>query len=322
METRASYALIGASLLAGLAALAAFVVWLGQVQFTREFASYNVVFDGAVNGLSQGGQVRYLGINVGEVTDLSLDRTDPTRVIARIRIDAETPVRVDSKAILDFAGLTGVTFIQIQPGQPGSDLLPKRTGTGDDLPRIETELTQLAEIFEGGQDLLSNAQITLSRLNEVLNAENVESFQKTLAHIEQITGVLAGDEELIDNATQALGALAEAGQAVGKAADAFEGVGSDIRVQLNDISKGAQALIGDARKAMGVAQDAVAESQKGLDETRSALQEPAVVAVEEVRLLAQDLRLLIHRLDRIARDVEQNPQSFIQGSPKPYKEGR
>ena len=322
METRASYALIGASLLAGLAAIAAFVVWLGQVQFNREFASYNVVFDGAVNGLSQGGQVRYLGISVGEVTDLSLDREDPNRVIARIRVDAETPVRTDSKAILDFAGLTGVTFIQIQPGKPGSALLPKRTGKGPDLPTIETEQTQLAEIFEGGQDLLANAQVTLARLNDVLDAENVDNFRNTLANVERLTGALAGDEKLITDAASALEALAAAGQAVGKAADAFEGVGTDVQTQINQLSKGAQALIDDARDAMGIAKTAVADSQKGLDETRAALEEPAIEAVEEVRLLAQDLRLLVRRLDRIARDVEQNPQSFIQGSPKPYKEGR
>ncbi|HBH88333.1 MAG TPA: MCE family protein, partial [Hyphomonadaceae bacterium] len=114
METRASYALIGAAVLAAFAALIAFTIWLGKVEFDREFSEYDVVFEGAVNGLSEGGQVRYLGINVGEVVSLSLDRENTENVIARIRVDADTPVRTDSKAYLDFAGLTGVTFIQIR----------------------------------------------------------------------------------------------------------------------------------------------------------------------------------------------------------------
>ena len=155
METRASYALIGAAVLAAFAALIAFTIWLGKVEFDREFSEYDVVFEGAVNGLSEGGQVRYLGINVGEVVSLSLDRENTENVIARIRVDADTPVRTDSKAYLDFAGLTGVTFIQIRPGSPQADLMP---GSAANPPILETEQTQLQEIFQGGQDLMAMAQ--------------------------------------------------------------------------------------------------------------------------------------------------------------------
>ena len=94
----------------------------------------------------------YLGINVGEVADLSISDEDNQQVVARIRIEADTPVRTDSTAILDFAGLTGVTFIQIQPGTPQAARLPVRMG-GDDLPEITTERTPLEEIFQGGQEL-------------------------------------------------------------------------------------------------------------------------------------------------------------------------
>ena len=318
METRASYALIGASMIAGLIALIAFVLWLGHVQFNRTFALYDVAFEGAVNGLSQGGQVRYLGINVGEVTDLSLDAQDPNRVIARIRINAETPVRVDSKAILDFAGLTGVTFIQIQPGTAGAALLPKRTG--NDIPVIETELTQLAEIFEGGQDLLANAQITLARLNTLLDEENTTNLKDTLRNIELITGAFADDEQLLENASDALGSLSRAAQAVGDAAESFSGLGTDARGTLSELSVSAQKVLEDASRAVASAEQAIGNTEASFGNTLASIEEPTVDAVDEVQMMAQDLRLLIRRLDRIARDVEQNPQAFIQGSPKPYKD--
>ena len=116
METRANYVLIGSFVMLAAAALVMFAVWVSRVQFNREFAMYDVVFEGAVNGLSEGGEVRFNGIKVGEVTNLALDRRDPNNVIARIRVDAQTPVREDSKAVLDFMGITGVTFIQIDAG--------------------------------------------------------------------------------------------------------------------------------------------------------------------------------------------------------------
>ena len=50
--------------------------------------------------------------------------------------------------------------------------------------------------------------------------------------------------------------------------------------------------------------------------------DPAAEAMEEFRLASQDLRLLIQRLDGVARDIEENPQAFIAGDPKPYEGGR
>ena len=317
METRASYALIGAAVLAALAALVAFTIWLGKVEFNREFSQYDVVFEGAVNGLSEGGQVRYLGINVGEVVSLSLDRENNENVIARIRIDADTPVRTDSKAYLDFAGLTGVTFIQIRPGSPGADLMP---GNAANPPILETEQTQLQEIFQGGQDLMANAQVTLSRLNAVLDAENAESFRQTLSNIQQITGAFAEDEELMQDASQALRSLANAGEAVAEAARGFGSLEADIQSALNDIASGADTLIEDARRLIQTSETAVLETQESLQGVREAVEAPAEQTLQEIQRLTTDLRSLVRRLDRIAREVEQNPQTFIQGQPRPYRE--
>lgn len=319
METRASYALIGASLIAGVVAFAAFVLWLGHVQFNKAFAEYEVVFNGAVNGLSEGGQVRYLGINVGEVTDLSLDETNPKHVVARVRIDAKTPVRTDSTAILDFAGLTGVTFIQIKPGTDDAALMPKRTG-GADLPVIKAEQTQLEELVLGGQDLIATAQITLAQLNTVLDRENADSLKVTLKNLETITGAFAEDEQLLTDAAEALAALTRAGNSVGNAADSLGGFGSEAQAYIAELLKGTEALFGDARSAVKKAENAIDESSKAFTESRLAVEQPTIDAIDEVRLTAQDLRLLIRRIDRIAQEIEQNPQAFIQGSPKPVKE--
>ena len=37
---------------------------------------------------------------------------------------------------------------------------------------------------------------------------------------------------------------------------------------------------------------------------------------------AQELRTLIARLDRVVRDLEQNPQSLVVGNPLPYEDAR
>jgi phospholipid/cholesterol/gamma-HCH transport system substrate-binding protein len=39
-------------------------------------------------------------------------------------------------------------------------------------------------------------------------------------------------------------------------------------------------------------------------------------------MAAQDLRILISRMDRLARDIEQSPQSLLVGEPVPYEDKR
>ena len=317
METRANYALIGAFVIIAALAALGFVLWLGQSQFNRDYDVYDAVFEGPVT-LEEGASVRYIGIKVGEVSWVRIDREDASKVRARIRVDSETPVKTDSTASIQLAGITGVTFIQIRPGSPSAQRLPVRMG--ENLPVIDTERTQLEEIFEGGQDLMANAQVTITRLNSLLNSENTETFSEILNNIEALTGTLANDEDLVAGVTRALEALADAGDAVGDAADSFNQVGSNVQVSLDDITKDVQALIADAREAVKTAEQAIVETQDGVMTTIDSIQAPTAKTFEEINRLSSEMRLLVRRLDNLAREIEQNPQSFIQGQPKPYRE--
>ena len=161
METKANYALIGAFVLAAFISAVAFIAWLSGSQFDQQFDEYEVIFDEAVRGLSQGGEVRYNGLRVGEVKRLTLDPADTNRVIALIEVDANTPVKRDSFAQLEPLGLTGLSYIQIFSGSESSPLLET---DGRDLPRIQGEPSRIDSILEGGDDVVTNATIALRGL--------------------------------------------------------------------------------------------------------------------------------------------------------------
>lgn len=318
METRANYALIGAFLIAAFFALGGFVLWLAQLQFNQEYAEYDVVFAGAVNGLSEGGEVRYLGIKVGEIDDLSFDPENATRVVARIRVDSETPLREDSEANLDFQGLTGVTFIQLRPGSPDSPRLPVMTG--ENVPVIKTELTQFEEIISGGQELMADAMTTMELINAFLSPDNARSLRDSLANIERLTGTFADDTQLLEDLKKTIATFNDAGAEVTRIAASLDGLGETANTELEAISAEARALIEDARGVIQRADAVVSETGEGLNETREAIEGPAVEATQEARLLVQDMRLLVRRLDQVTRELEQNPQALIQGNPVPYTE--
>src|SRR6187402_3804750 len=123
MEKNANYALVGLSTLILSIGLVIFVVWLARLQFAHEYDLYDVVFQGPVRGLSDGGEVHFNGIKVGEVTKIALDKSDPNRVIARVRVSSDVPIKTDSFATLEPQGITGVNYVQIAAGTPAKPLL-------------------------------------------------------------------------------------------------------------------------------------------------------------------------------------------------------
>src|ERR1700731_1249772 len=107
MEIRARYVLIGAFMLAVIAAGFGFVYWLHAFGGLTEKAVYRVRFEGSVAGLLVGGPVLFNGLRVGEVTDLQLNADDPRKVTATIAITPGTPLRADTRIGIESQGLLG-----------------------------------------------------------------------------------------------------------------------------------------------------------------------------------------------------------------------
>ena len=189
METRAHHILIGAFAIAAFVVGLGFVLWLSNSGTDSKFSYYEVVFTEAVTGLSKGGLVQYNGIKVGEVTQLKLDAKDARKVIARIRLEGDTPVKVDTKAMLGLLGLTGVSFIQLSGGAPGSaPLLPTEK---QPIPVIIAENSALAKLMASGEDIVTSVNESLLRVGQLLSKENIEHVTSTLENVNQITTTVA-----------------------------------------------------------------------------------------------------------------------------------
>src|ERR1700755_1863936 len=146
METRAPFVLIGAFVLAAIAAVFAFVYWLNNTAGLGARAAYHVQFDGSVPGLLVGAAVLFNGIRVGEVTDLGLAADNPRRVNATISVASATPVRSDTKVGLEFQGLTGVPVIALEGGT-----LP---ATSDAVPTLIAEQGAGQSMTQAARDAL------------------------------------------------------------------------------------------------------------------------------------------------------------------------
>ena len=318
METRANYALIGAFVLRAAVAVIGCALWLGSSQYNRDFSQYDVVFRGPVS-LEEGASVRYIGIKVGEVESVRLDRRDASMVRARLRVDRSTPVKADSTAIIDFAGITGVTFVQINAGSDSAGpLLPQPYET---VPVIQAGETPLAALFNGGAEIVGQAGMTIDQLGRLLTDENITAMSQTLANVRDITSAIsAEDAVLLAQAIETLASLEQAGDNLTKASTDITSVADSVDQELASLNVELKALVAELNGATGEASEMLTGSRKAVQAATVLVEGGASNTVAQTNLAAQELRVLISRLDRLTRELEQNPQGLVVGKPLPYEE--
>lgn len=306
METKAHHALVGFFVVFLAAAGALFTLWLAQVQFDQEFEEYDVVFEGPVRGLREASEVRFNGIQVGEVIDLGLNPENPNEVIARVRVDAATPVKVDSFAQLEPQGLTGLSYIQITGGSPGAEELESRSG--DRPARIFARQAQLEGLVEGGETVIENAQVTLARINRLLSDENIESVTNTLNNLENVSSRFAEQEDLAARFGQAVDSFEQAGRDVSVAAGALQDFGTTTESFLaNEVAP----MVNETTAASIAVNQAATETYDALAAIRPELEAFAGEGLDSLTRAATDLRSLVAALERIAMQLEEDPAGFL-----------
>jgi phospholipid/cholesterol/gamma-HCH transport system substrate-binding protein len=309
METKAHHALVGMFTVLLAAAMGFFALWLSKTSFDNEYALYDIVFDGPVRGLRESGEVRFNGIQVGEVTDLELD--DQSRVIARVRVLVQTPVRVDSFAQLEPQGLTGLSYILITGGSPEAQRL--YSPAGRQPPKIFARRAQLEGLFEGSEDVLDAAQTALFRLSALLSEQNVTEVSDTLSNLREITERLSAEEALIDEMRGAVTQINTAAGDISEAAGAMQSFAVTAEAFLNN----EMTVAVNNTSAAAVSTDLAARNTNQLMLTlQPAIEDFANGGIQDLNRAASDLRTLIATLERIATEIEQNPGAFVAGSPR------
>ncbi|MBL0948616.1 MlaD family protein [Brevundimonas sp.] len=249
MERDAHYAAVGIATVALAVALIIFSIWLARLSFNEEYDLYDIVFYGPVRGLSEGGEVHFNGIRVGLVTDLRLDQEKGDQVVARIRIDATTPVRVTSRAQLEPQGITGLNYIQITAGTEGSALL-KTQYPNNVVPVIQSQPSPIAELLSGSGTVLAQTVDALNRINRVLSDENIRSFSVSVRNIESLSTELEARKGMFGELEQALvranAAMAEY-QALGESARRL--VETDGQRAVNNLNNAAEQAVQAAESA-------------------------------------------------------------------------
>ena len=297
MERNANYALVGLAATLLLIGLIVFSVWLAAFKFGQTYDYYDIVFKGPVNGLSQGGEVRFNGIKVGAVTSISLDSVDHTLVIARVKVVADVPVRVDSYATLEPQGITGLNFVQITAGTPSLQLL-KDTVPRKGVPRIRSEPSALSDLLDGGGNVLARADEALDRINRILSDNNIKRLGATLQDIQAVTAELRDRKSIITDAERAFEAVNEAAQ------------------QISELAKSSNTLVtGDGRRSMAKLREATQKLNTLMSNLAGPTSDFATTGLPQIIAAVASLQKTVDNLDRTLDAVQQSPQGLVAKPP-------
>lgn len=267
-------------------------IWIARVQFVRAYALYDVELAGQVQGLSKGGAVFLNGVRTGEVIDLALDPSDPSKVVARIRVSADTPVRQDSAAALEWLGVSGSRFIQLSGGSLSKPLL-SQVASAHDIPVIHSAAAAFDSKNPEGKSAAAQALEALDLLNRRLSDENLAVIGGALANARTIAGTWRGDAKNLATLDSQLLKTSQITQKLAESAQSAKSeLDGDLHRKLERLADGSAEARASIRSARSQIRQVQATTGAGLQTL------PAITSqIEQVQGMVERAGEVIGRFD-------------------------
>ncbi|MBW8880226.1 MAG: MCE family protein [Asticcacaulis sp.] len=299
MERQAHYAFVGLVTFVMAVILLGFAFWFIKFDFNADYGVYDVEFNTPVDWLNKGSEVHFNGIKVGEVTSLRLGKANTNQVFARVKLDGDTPIRVDSVATLQPQGITGLLYMQISPGSASSPLLRRKPGGPP--PVIRSEESALSKLLQGSGSVVEKTYESLDRINRLLSDRNIKTFSDTLDNLQDITADIKSRQQMLDDAHEAIISAGQAADAVTKLANSTNGVmGEQMPGTLEKINAATEKLANAADRVAVLA-----------DSIKAPVDQVQTTTLPELQESLHNLNDASTSLKNLVESVQQSPQELI-----------
>lgn len=347
MTTRSQHVRLGIFLVGFIALLLGGLIFVAGSHFWEERDEYTIRFSESVAGLDVGSPIKLNGVTVGRVEKLDLDPDDVEKVVVEISINGGIPLRRDARAVIELAGITGLKYIELNPGtrgqprlppggeiQPGSSTFGMLTGRADDIAR---QISQL-----------------LARLNQLTTEENIEHINGIIEDLHRTmtrVAVLARNiGELVDENRPAIKTtISNFGDAAASVSKASNEVAGTIRVARDDLhgaltagekaARRIETLAATTDKTMGSAGGLIDDARESLTRERfSQVMDALISALQAMTRVAASLQRTVDRgqtdiaatleairdaseqLEDFARTIRDNPGALLRSGNLPEEE--
>ena len=299
MEREANYVAVGAFILLVLGMAIAFLIWYTDSNDARAYTTYEISFAGSVSGLDQGSPVRYLGVDVGRVKRLNIDRNDASRVRIVVEIDQSAPISSATRASLGLQGVTGLLYVNLKEAPDVDKHQPLQPG--ERYPLIDSAASDFDTFLASLPELMSRANSLLERVGRVVSDHNLKALATTL-----------------DNVSLASGDFPETARSFGTLVAQMNDTMGEIRGAARDL----KAMTGEARPQISEtlgkvsqAADNLAQISQRVDrftqKTESQVGNFSEQGLFELQRLVRETRSAAREFRELSQTLKDNPSQIL-----------
>ena len=243
--------IMNSSFLIGLFVVLALVILVGSIFFLssnelfKTTKTYVTYFDGSVQGLEIGSPVKYLGVPVGSVSEISIAPKGSV-VQVTFTLDPTLTIKPEMRTKQEFMGISGMKFLQLfipEKGQkiseitldfkPKHQVIPSAPSGIDEITiAAQTVMNNLLQV-EFGEISYETIEM-LNNINHILKDKNILA---TLENFEKSTNSLANFLSVLDT-TMVLNNLIRSSYDVANSADEIVLTIQALKEKVQDIEVG------------------------------------------------------------------------------------
>ncbi|MEO6366374.1 MAG: MlaD family protein [Steroidobacteraceae bacterium] len=244
MEREANYTAVGAFVILITVMAGLFVYWYSEGRDQHNYTNYEIYFVGSVTGLSEGGSVRYMGVEVGKVRRIRLDRRSAERVQVVVEIDQSAPISDKTTAEMSLLGITGLLYIDLRQNTKGREILPPVPS--ERYPVINTMRSTFDTFLTLLPDIAGSAAELMDRAQQIFSQENTAALSEMVKNLHETTRALPSTMKNVD---RLLGELGSTSQEVRRLAASLHGASNDIGPQVTQLTARLNATAANLEQA-------------------------------------------------------------------------
>lgn len=319
MQSKREQAMVGIFVLIAGAVLVATIFALTGA-FGGTASTYRAYFPFA-GGLEPGATVRYAGgPKVGRVEKLQLDPKDSSRIEIAFSVQSGLPVKTDSHVKIMSLSPLGDNHLEILPGSEKAAMAAAGTILPSDpyvdfnalTSKINDIAPQAQQLLKTLNDRAGELQVTLARVNDLLNDSNRANLAGTLA---ETRGMIAENRAQVKSTVQNLNS----------ASHKLEPLLQDLRKtleQANQALSNIDATIGENRADIRQAVIDLRRSLATVTDLTGRLDQTLDVNSENIDELLENLRHVSENLKEFSDIIKTRPYTLIRSSvPREHKPG-
>ncbi len=266
------------------------VVFFAARQWFEKTDTYYITYhDVSVGGLEVGSPVKYLGINIGIISNISIDPKDINSIIVELSVGTGTPIKQDTQADIVTLGITGLKAIEIRGGTNQAEFLKSGDYINAGSSTAE-EITGKANIIaEKAEKVINNLQIFTA-------SENLNRFTAAADNINMLAQQFNSTTQLLDSMIQenrvSVGETVETARRIAQSLDTTSQSFNQAMASINEVVQGdtIEMILGNAY-----------DISKSLSESELKL------LIQNLADMTEQTRVLLYKIDQ---ELDLNSQEF------------